>query len=47
MHEALMKLAKTIAAKSPVGVYTLKSTIRKGEKSIYEGFKFGKKMNSG
>ena len=38
MHEELIKIAKDIASKSPVAIYTIKKTILSGEKDIREGF---------
>ena len=38
MHEELIKIAKDIASKSPVAIYTIKKTILNGEKDIREGF---------
>lgn len=36
LDAGLMETAKSIASKSPVGIYTIKSVIKKGEKDIFD-----------
>jgi len=42
----LLETARTIASKSPVGIYTIKATLNKGEGDIYDGFDYIKIANS-
>jgi enoyl-CoA hydratase/carnithine racemase len=46
LEAALMETAQSIAAKSPVGVYTLKQTLNKGESRLLsEGLDYIARMN--
>lgn len=46
MQKAVLETARSIASKTPVGIYTIKSTIKHSEKDVYASFDFIKQINS-
>lgn len=47
LEASLLQTAKTIASKSPVGIYTIKQTLRKAEsKEFLEGLEYIARINS-